>query len=123
MERISLILVRIAVAFPFLYAAVAGLLDPFSWVGFLPDFTERIMDPFLALKLFGLAEIILALWILTGFKQQISAGISSLLLLGIIIQNFSILDVIFRDISIFLASIALIFMSKEAEDEAKYLPQ
>jgi len=56
---------------------------------------------------FSLYEILLSLWILSGWKSFFSACLAALTLLGIIAGNITVLDIFFRDFAIFFAAIAL----------------
>lgn len=103
-ERAHLIL-RIGLAFAF-YPAIAELSDPQSWFGYFPRFIRDLpLDPTLLLNGFGVIEVIIALWILSGYKIRIPALFAAALLIAIVGFNGGAFDVVFRDLSI--ASIAL----------------
>jgi uncharacterized membrane protein YphA (DoxX/SURF4 family) len=104
-------LLRVGLALSFLYAGVSGLLNPSSWVGFFPFFLRKIFDPQILLFVFSVYEIILALVLLWGRYTLFSASLSALTLFFIIILNLAILDIVFRDIGLFFASLALVFLS------------
>lgn len=108
MDKKVYLLLRIGVAFAFIYPAISSFINPTAWIGFLPAFvaTETL------LFIWGVIQIILALWILSGKKIFIPSIIASLALLGVILFNFTQIDIIFRDIVIFLVTIALAIYSK-----------
>lgn len=106
-EKISWVLVRIGVAFAFLYAAVAGFLDPQSWIGWFPHFMRAAVPELILLKVWGVFETVLGLWILSGKKIFVPSALASLSLAGLIVTNFAAMDVIFRDITILCSTIAL----------------
>jgi len=113
-EIIALIL-RVGVAFAFLYPAIAAYFDPFSWIGYFPVFIRDIFpNEMLLLHLFGLSEIIIALWILVGKKILIPSALAALYLFLIVAFNWGQLDVLFRDIPILLMAIALAVWSLPA---------
>ena len=108
-------LLRVGVAFAFIYPAVSGFITPTSWIGFFPPFTRDILGgndalPF-ALHVFGVIEIILALWILAGRRIFIPSAVATILLFLIVALNISQLDILFRDIPIMLMSMALAISS------------
>ncbi len=108
---IANLILRVGVAFCFLYAAVVGYLDPESWVGWFPKFMRDIIPEFTLLKIWGGFELIIGLWILSGKKIFIPSVLASLSLVGLIIFNFAAMDIIFRDVTILCATIALAVQS------------
>jgi uncharacterized membrane protein YphA (DoxX/SURF4 family) len=113
-------LLRIAVAFAFIYPPIDALFDPASWLGYFPSFiTNAFHTIAIPLKLsdvvllhgFGLLEVALAVWILAGKRVRIPALIMAVLLLIIVGFNLdpSNFSVLFRDVSIALAALALAF--------------
>lgn len=103
MARSALIylMLRIGVAFVFVYPAVSALRSPIEWVGYLPDFIlSAPLNEFVVLHIFGAVQVIIALWILSGRQIFIPSVIASLMLVGIIVLNLNQLDIIFRDIAI-----------------------
>ena len=104
---------RLAIAFAFIYPAVSAYLDPFSWIGFFPPFMKNLVgSETLLLTLFGLSEIAIALWILTARRVFIPALIASVYLLAIVLFNLASLDIVFRDVSILLAALALALLDR-----------
>ena len=104
----AILLLRLGLALGFLYPAISGFLAPQNWIGFLPTFlaTNEILFAF------GVFEILLALWLLSGFRVDIAALVSGVVVLGVIVGNLSLLDVLFRDIPLVFASAALYVLSK-----------
>ena len=113
LEKVSLIL-RLALAFSFIYVAIASFITPQNWVGFLPDFLlgNFITYGFYLLG-FSLYEFLLGLWLLSNKQTYYASILSSITLALITITNLSQIDIIFRDVSLFLASIALVVLTKE----------
>lgn len=110
MKNASLLL-RIGLAFSFFYAAIAGFISPESWIGWLPPFVRTAGW----LSLFGIGEIVMGFWLLSGYKLFYSASISAVMLFGIVVFNFSAMDVVFRDISLALSAVALALLSNHEE--------
>jgi uncharacterized membrane protein YphA (DoxX/SURF4 family) len=108
-------LVRLGVAFSFLYPPIAAYFDPYSWTGYFPSFIKGFVPDELLLHGFGILEILIGLWILSGIRIFIPSVLAGLLLLLIVLLNLPQLDVLFRDLSIALAAIALAIMSAPEE--------
>lgn len=105
--RYALVVLRIALAFALLYAAISSLIAPDNWVGWFPQFIFEIVPEHIALPIHSIAEIILALWLLSGWKTWIAASISALALITIVVFNIPQMDIVFRDIALAIAAIAL----------------
>ena len=104
-EKIVSGLLAWGIAFTLTYASIAGFMNPGAWVGFIPDFISKIVGAELFLKINGVVEIVLALWLISGKKVFYPAVISGLMMLGILIFNFGAMDILFRDVAIvFMAS-------------------
>lgn len=108
MNSKALFVLRLAIAFTFIYAGVSGFINPGNWVGFLPSWasipgltTEQI------LIVWNIIEILLGGWILFGKKIFIPSVIATVLLLGITVTNFAQIEVLFRDLALGLAALSL----------------
>jgi hypothetical protein len=108
-----LLLLRIGVAFSFAYAAASGFLNPTAWVGFFPPFLTAFAPAATLLAIWGVLEVVLALALLFMKDVFYPALIAAVLLLGVTLTNWGAMDIVFRDISIALAAIALAFLSRE----------
>jgi len=102
---------RSGLAIVFFYAATSAYLNPQDWIGFIPQFVRNIIDPTLFLHIHSAAEVILGLWLLSDKKTVYAASISALSIFTIIIFNPGALDIIFRDVAILFAAIALAILS------------
>lgn len=102
-------LLRAGLAVVFLYAAIVSILMPQNWVGFLPFWLREIIPAGILLLVFSGFEIILALWLISGFKTFLAALVAAATLFLIIAFNLSssLLDIIFRDIAILFSALAL----------------
>lgn len=107
------ILLRLSVASVFLYAAIAATLEPYNWIGYLPQQLRNMFPAATLLHGFSLYEFLLAVWVLSGWKTFYAAILSSITFLGIIGANYAQLDVLFRDFAIFFSSLALAFATKD----------
>lgn len=111
MHKGSPFLLRTAVAFAFLYPPIDAFFHPDSWVGFFPVFIRDQMSPSLLLSAWGIVEILIALWILSGKRIFIPSLMAALSLMLIVLFNFSLIDILFRDIAIALAAASLVWSS------------
>jgi uncharacterized membrane protein YphA (DoxX/SURF4 family) len=117
-NSMGVFLLRASLAFTFIYAGISGFIQPENWVGFFPNFIFDIlskinMTPEALLFGWGVFEILLAIWIMFGSKITFPCLISAILLFGISFTNLSQFDVVFRDVSLGIVAIALIFLEKE----------
>ena len=103
---------RIGLAFAFIYAAISGFSNPQAWVGFIPDIGNFITKAYL-LFFSDVINVILGLWLLSGKKTYYVAVVSSVILAGIVLTNLGAMIIIFRDVGLFFASVALAVLSKK----------
>jgi len=118
-------LLRIALAFAFLYPAIDAFFDPTTWLGYFPTFVTSAFhliaiplkwSDVVLLHSFGLFEIVLAVWVLFGRRVRIPAIIMAIMLFAIVGFNLdpSNFSVLFRDISIAFAALALAFTRRRS---------
>ena len=113
LERAAHWCLRIGVAFAFLYPPINAVLDPNAWIGYFPSFMRGIVPDEILLHAFGIVEVVVALWILSGKKIFIPSVLAALMLFGIVFFNYSEMQVVFRDISIAAMAVALALMSRK----------
>jgi uncharacterized membrane protein YphA (DoxX/SURF4 family) len=109
----TIIFLQIALSFAFMYAGIAGLINPVNWIGYLPDFVTASFSAEMALRIWSISELFIGAWILSGIALRLSALVSAILLFGMVVFNLPQLDIIFRDISLGFAAIALVYAAKE----------
>ncbi len=117
-EEIAKTSLRLGLAFVFLYAGIKIFVDPSSWIGFVPNIFG---DPFLRqimLYLHGGFDILLGVWLLTNREVYYASILCSLNVLGIITLNITAMDIIFRDIAVLAASLALAALNYEGKEVA-----
>lgn len=117
--NVVLVLLRLSIASVFFYAAVAATLQPDIWVGYFPLFVTKLLPLSTALLLFSIFQAVLGVWILSGWKNFWSAIVAAITLLGIIGANANDLNVLFRDIAILFAAIALAAATYPSEHARK----
>ena len=106
-SRLALFVLRVALAVPFIYAAIAATLQPEAWIGFVPFFLRNIFPEALLLGAHSLMNLVLGVWLLSGWRTRYAAVLSALVLLTVIVTNLPSLDIIFRDIGLLLAAVSL----------------
>jgi hypothetical protein len=102
---------RAGVAFAFLYPPVNALSDPNSWIGYYPAFLRANFTDTTLLISFGIIEVAIALWILSGWKIFYPSLIAAGILVVIVVLNLVQFQVLFRDLSIAAAALALAIIS------------
>lgn len=103
------LLLRLGIAFVFLYAAIAALVTPSDWIGYLPHFAKQIVSGGALLKVISVYQIMLAVWLLWGRYLKLAAALSAATFLGITLSNLNIFTVTFRDIGLLAMALALYF--------------
>ena len=109
-KNVSLIL-RIGLAFAFLYPPISAFFNPFAWIGYFPQFAHTLIpNDALLLHLFGALEVIIGIWILSGKNIFYPSLAAAILLFFIIMFNIPQMDVVFRDVSILALAVALVIL-------------
>jgi hypothetical protein len=111
-RQIVRLLLKISIASVFLYAAVAATLQPDNWIGYVPSFARQLLPANMLLLGFSFFQAALAVWILSGWKGFYSGLLAAITLVGIVFANISLIDIVFRDIAIFFAALALAMDSR-----------
>ena len=111
-SNLASFILRVALAVPFLFAAIDTTLQPEAWIGFMPLFLQNLFPKALLLGGFSLYEAALSVWLLSGWKTKeaalfASATMAAITLLAITITNITALEIVFRDIGLLLAAVAL----------------
>ncbi len=115
LDRLPSIVLRAGVAFAFLYPPINALSEPSSWIGYFPQFVHQFgvlvgVSDLVLLHIFGVVEVILALWILSGWKIFWPCLAAAAMLLGIVAFNMHEFPILFRDLSIAAAALSLALM-------------
>lgn len=101
------LVLRAGLAFAFLYPPLNALVDPNAWIGYFPPFARGIVPDPVLLHGFGLIEILIALWLLSGWKIFWPAALATLMLCGIVFFDASEFQIVFRDLSIAAIGVAI----------------
>jgi DoxX-like protein len=118
-SKIVSLLLRIGIAFTFIYAAVQTTLHPNDWIWFFPAFLRNSIPHQLLLTGFSLYEVALSIWLLLGWRLVYASLLAALTILGIIVFNLSTFDIVFRDVTIFFAAAALTVGSYKTSKKKK----
>ncbi|MFZ2205278.1 MAG: hypothetical protein WAV23_01665 [Minisyncoccia bacterium] len=110
-NKIEILIARIGLAFPFIYAAIASLINPSFWLGFFPPFMTNLLPQGFLITGWAILQITVGLWLVIGRKILIPSIIAAFMLVGILIFNYKLLDLIFRDVSILATAVFLIIYS------------
>lgn len=115
LDRLGLpaLLLRLGLATILLYAAIGSFVSPREWIGYFPAFMTDIIDGDILLKLFSVFELGLAAWLLSGVKIRYAALVTAAMLAGIVLANFDLFAITFRDIALIFAALALAALSKD----------
>lgn len=105
-------LLRLGVAFAFLYPPVNAILDPYAWIGYFPSFLKGLGDEMVFLHLFGVVEAVIGLWILSGRNVFWPSAAATVALLAIVVFNLGDFQVLFRDLSIAAMALALALLHR-----------
>ncbi|MEK7148364.1 MAG: hypothetical protein AAB770_00425 [Patescibacteria group bacterium] len=108
----AILLLKLGVAFAFIYPALSGLIDPSPWIGYVPEWIDLFMPREIFLTIFSLFEIFVAIGVLF-WNKALPSVIAGLMLISIVLLNRSEFSVVFRDLSIAFAAFALAFLVKK----------
>lgn len=111
LNRAAELVLRIGLAFVLLYPPLNALIDPLAWIGYFPPFIKGFVPDIFLLHAFGVVEIVLAIWLLSGWKIFWPSLAATGMLLGIVVFNLSNFQVLFRDISLAAMALALSMLS------------
>ena len=101
------LLLRVGLAFSFLYPAFSSFIEPSNWVGFFPMFLRTAIPEAQLLYLFSGYEIVLGLWLLSGRWLVMSSIFAFATLAGVVLLNSEALDLVFRDVGLAFSALAL----------------
>lgn len=104
------LLLRVGLAFVFLYAGIASLQQPLAWEGYVPHFISSVLGITTGLRVIAIGEIVLGMWLLVGKFAKYAAALSALMFAGIILVNLNELLITFRDVGLLFAALALYFI-------------
>lgn len=98
---------RAGLAFVFIYASLEISFNPAGFLKYIPSFVEDIAPASLFLPAFSAAEIILSIWLLSGWRARYAAFAAFAMITGIVVFNLDYIAVLFRNVAISFAALAL----------------
>ncbi len=105
--RIVWFLLRFGVAFTFLYASISAFLNPVPWLSYFPDFIRAMVPDSLLLLSWGIGELVIGVWILSGYRIFLPSMAAASLMFGIFLFDFHSINIIFRNVAILCTSLSL----------------
>ena len=108
------LLLRIALAFAFLYASVSSFITPSDWVGYFPAFMRAIVPGTVLLPIFSGIELFVGVLLLAGWYVRYVSLFAAAMLAGIVVANPNQLPVTFRDVSLVIAALALFVLDYQS---------
>jgi uncharacterized membrane protein len=108
-NKLASLLLRLGIAFSLIYVGIVSFVNPSSWIGFIPSFLQGST----LLIVFSVYEIALGLWLLWGKKIFYASVLTALTMFFIVIFNLGAFDIVFRDLTIMLAAIALAVLTRK----------
>lgn len=107
------LLLRLGLGLVLLYAAIGAFAAPDDWVGYLPRFVAEQFDEYLLLKLFGVYQIGLVVWLASGRYMRWAGLACAATFGGIVLANLSLLLITFRDVAMVFAALALAVLAEQ----------
>lgn len=112
--KLAVWFLRVGLAFVFAYASYEICVNPANFLKYTPKFILDVVPHNLFLYTFGIGELFLAAWILTGWKAEYASIISVLLMVGIIVFNPEYFQILFRNVAIGFGGLALLMLEAKA---------
>ena len=117
--QLESLMLRLGLAFVFAFAGIDAIREPAVWAAFLPPTAFKYLPMKLVLDGFSISQLVLAAALLWRKTSFLAAATSAATLAGITISSLvmdpSSMLIVFRDIGLFFASIALIFVDIPAK--------
>lgn len=98
---------RLGTALALLFPAIDAFLNPYSWVAYVPQLFGGIVPDMVMLHTFGIIEIVLGVWILSGRRIFWPSVAATVLILLVVLFNLGDFEVLYRDLAIAAMTFAL----------------
>jgi len=105
---------RVALAFPMLWAGAREIIYPTDWIGFVPKWVNNFIDPQVFLVAHGFALLVTAIFLLIGVGRILFSA-AAVGLIGGILVFAGIDDITFRDVGLAIVAV-LLFLKAVAGD-------
>ena len=113
---------RIGLAFVFLYATFEIYVHPSNFLKYVPEVMLGIMPVDIFLSAFAVAEVGLAVWLLSGWKGEYPSLLAVLMMVGIVAFNMEYFNVLFRNVAIGFGGLALVVLELRKDKEVRSYP-
>ena len=110
---VASIILRLGLTFVFFFAAATSLLSPESYSKFVPTLVTQFVPVNVFLMAYGVFEILLGLWLLSGKGSFYSGMLAALLLFTLTVFNLQEINILFRNVAIICAALSLVALSRE----------
>lgn len=100
------LLLRLAVAFPMIWAGVHQMMNPTDWIGFVPPWLGSFIAPEAFLTIHSVFNIVIGIGLLIGFWRVLFSATAAASLASIVIF-YGVDDVTFRDVGLAIVAIVL----------------
>ncbi len=114
-NKLAVWFLRVGLAFVFAYASYEICINPANFLKYTPQFILQVVPENLFLYTFGVAELALAVWLLTGWKAEYASIISVSLMVGIIAFNPEYFQILFRNVAIGFGGLALLMLESKSK--------
>lgn len=112
MHKNAVLLLKLGIAFAFLYPAISAFVDPSAWIGYVPQWIDSFIPRETFLPIFSAFEIIVALGVLF-WNRTLPSIVAGVMLVSIVALNKNEFSVVFRDLSIACMAFALASLMKK----------
>jgi uncharacterized membrane protein YphA (DoxX/SURF4 family) len=112
---------RVGLAFVFFYASYEIFMAPERFLKYCPDFLIKMIPGELFLPLFGVSEVVLAAWLMIGWKGHYPSLLSALMMVAIVAFNMDHFQILFRNVAIGFGSLSLVVLewARQKEESKK----
>ena len=107
-EKYAPLILRIGLALVLIWFGINQLIEPAAWSGLVNGFLANLISPITLVMINGVAEIVMAIFLILGLFTRIVAVIHALHLL-VIISALGYNDIAVRDFGLMVGAIALAF--------------
>ena len=112
-QKFATLILRIGLAFSLVFAGVSALITSSDWIGYYPEFVRNFSFSEVLVMISSVGEIFIGLWILSGWKVFLPSVATALFMASIVIFNFGAFLIVFRDVTIGFAAVALAILNRE----------
>lgn len=114
-QNLSSLLIRLGLAFVFLYAAVFMTISPEKYIDYFPKYMRDLVPGYTLLHVFAIFEVGLSFFLIIGKYTFAVAVISFLTMFALTVVNLDRFSVLFRNVSIILSALALAIQSRKSK--------